>query len=74
LFLLAGRQRGHPASKKTEWWVNGAVIRLERGANDCHMVQLMPPHHLLLKYKPEWFTFLVSAYPGCPGKKAVKQM
>jgi len=23
---------------------------------------------------PEWFTFLVPAYPGCPGKKAVKQM
>jgi len=37
------------------------VICLERGANDLHMVQLMP----------EWFTFLVPDYPGCPGKKDV---
>jgi len=21
---------------------------------------------------PEWFTFLAVAYPGCPGKEAVK--
>jgi len=43
---------------------------------DLHMVQLMPlpPHHLLLQYNPEWFTFLVPAYPGCPGKKAIKWM
>jgi len=35
------------------------------------MVQLMPltPHHLLLQLNPEWFTFLVPAYPGCPGKR-----
>jgi len=54
------------------------VIRPERGANNLHMVQLMqlPPHRLLLqqKKKPEWFTFLVPAYPGCPGKKAIKEM
>jgi len=45
-------------------------------ANDLHMVQLMPlpPHHLLLQYNPEWFTFLVLTYPGCPGKKAVKRI
>jgi len=38
------------------------------GANDLHMVQLMPLplRHLLLQYNPEWFTFLVLAYPGCP--------
>ena len=37
------------------------VIRLERGANDLYMVQLMPlpPHHLLLQLNPEWFTFLM---------------
>ena len=36
--------------KKFEWWGAGMVICLERGANDLHMVQLMPlrPHHLLL--------------------------
>ena len=50
------------------------VICLERGANDLHMVQLMPlpPHHLLLQQYLECFILLVPAYPGCPGKKAVK--
>jgi len=44
LTLLVGRQKGHPASKKTEWWGaggSGVVICLERGA-DLHMAQLMP--------------------------------
>jgi len=57
------------------------VICLEQGANDLHMVkknmvQLMPvpPHHLLLQYNPQWFTFLVLAYPDCAAKKAVKWM
>jgi len=36
-------------------------ICVEQGANDLHMVQLMPlpPHHLLLQQNPEWFTILV---------------
>jgi len=36
---------------KTESWGTGVVVCLERGANDLHMVQLMPlpPHHLLLQ-------------------------
>jgi len=38
---LVGRQEGHPACKKTEWWGAGVVICLERGA-DLHMAQLMP--------------------------------
>ena len=41
LTLLVGRQEGHPACKKTEWWGFGMVICLERGA-DLHMAQLMP--------------------------------
>jgi len=41
LTLLVGRQEGHPACKKTEWWGAGIVICLERGA-DLHMAQLMP--------------------------------
>ena len=47
------------------------VVCLERGANDLHMVQLMPllPHHLLLQQNPEWFIFLMPAYLGCPGKR-----
>ena len=50
------------------------VISLERGANDLHMVQLMPlpPHHFLLQQNPERFILQVPAYPGCPGKMTVK--
>jgi len=29
LTLLVGRQEGHPACKKTEWWSAGMVICLE---------------------------------------------
>jgi len=29
LTLLVGRQEGHPACKKTEWWNAGMVICLE---------------------------------------------
>ena len=52
------------------------VIYLERGANDLHMVQLMPlpPRHLLLQQNLEWFILLVPAYPGCPRRKAVKRL
>jgi len=45
--LLVGRQEGHPARKKTEWWGAGMVIYLERGA-DLHMAQLMPLRPLSL--------------------------
>jgi len=41
LTLLVGRQEGHPACKKLEWWGAGVVICLERDAN-LHMAQLMP--------------------------------
>jgi len=41
LTLLVGRQEGHPACKKTEWWDADVLICLERGA-DLHMAQLMP--------------------------------
>jgi len=40
LKLLVGRQEGHPACKKTEWWDAGVVICLELGA-DLHLAQLM---------------------------------
>ena len=73
LTLLVGWQEGHPACKKTEWWGTGVVICLERGA-DLHMAQLMPlPLTVCCSSKIQiGFTFLVSAYPGCPGKEAVK--
>ena len=41
LTLLVGRQEGHLACKKTEWWGAGVVICLEQGA-DLHTAQLMP--------------------------------
>jgi len=41
LMLLVGRQEGHPACKKLEWWVAGVVVCLEHSA-DLHMAQVMP--------------------------------
>jgi len=38
LMLLVGRQEGHLACKKTEWWGAGMM---EQGA-DLHTAQLMP--------------------------------
>jgi len=50
------------------------VICLERGANDLHMVQLMPlPPIISCFFKIQnGSTFLVPAYPGCHGKEAIK--
>ena len=36
LTLLVGRQEGHPACKKTDWWGAGVVICLERGEVLAH--------------------------------------
>ena len=49
------------------------VVCLERGA-DLHMAQLMPlPLTVSCSSKIQiGFTFLVPAYPGCPGKEAIK--
>jgi len=48
---MVGHQEEHPACKKVSDGVTGVVICLECGANDLHMVQLMPlpPYHLLLQ-------------------------
>jgi len=72
LTLLVGRQEGHPACKKQ----SGGVLAwfcMERGA-DLHMAQLMPlPLTVSCSSKIQiGFTFLVPAYPLCPGKEAVK--
>jgi len=67
---LSGRKGIQPV--KTEWWGTGVVICLERGADGLHMVQLI--HHPVISCCskiPEWFTCLVPAYAGCPGKKPV---
>ena len=75
LTLLVGRQEGHPACKKTEWWDAGVVICLVRGA-DLHIAQLMPlPLTVSCSSKIQiGFTFLVPAYLGSPGKSAVKRV
>ena len=69
LTLLVGRQEGHPAFKKTEYWGAGVVICLERGA-DLHMARLMPlPLTVSCLSKIQiGFTFLVPAHLGSPGK------
>ena len=71
---LVGRQEGHPACKKLEWWGAGVVICLDRGA-DLHMVQLMPlPLTVSCFSKIQiGFTFLVPAHLGSPGKRPVKR-
>ena len=68
---LGGRKGIRPV--KTEWWAAGVVICLELGA-DVHMAQLMPqPLTVSCSSKIQiGFTFLVPAYPGCPGKEAAK--
>jgi len=72
---LVGRQKGHPACKKSEWWGAGVVIRLERGA-DLHMAQLMPLSLTVSCFSKIriGFTFLVPAHLGSPGKRAVKRV
>ena len=75
LTLLVGRQEGHPACKKTEWWGAGVVICLERDA-DLHMAQLMPLSLTVSCFNniQIGFTFLVPAHPGGPGQNAVKRV
>ena len=72
LTLLVGCQEGHPACKN---WVVGCwqVICLEWVAY-LHMSQLMPlPLTVSCFSKIQiGFTFLVLAYSGSPGKRAVK--
>jgi len=67
LKLLVGRQEGHPACKK----LSGEVLAWLPVWSEVQMVEQMslPPHRLLLQQNPEWFTFLVAIYPGCPGKR-----
>jgi len=69
LTLLVGRQEGHPACKKTEWWGAGVVICLEQDAY-LHMAQLMPlPLTVSCFSKIQiGFTFLVLADLDSPGK------
>jgi len=67
--LLVWQQEWHPACKN---WV---VIYLEWGANDLHMVQLMPlpPHHLLL-IEIKMVYLSGAGLPRMSWKKTVKWM
>jgi len=51
------------------------VICLERGA-DLHMAQLVPLPLTVSRFSKIQigFTFLVPAYPGCPGQRAVERV
>jgi len=71
--LLVGRQQGHSACKKLSGGV--VVICLERGA-DLHMAHLMPLPLTVSCFSEIQigFTFLVPAYLGSPGKRAVKRV
>ena len=67
--LLVGRQEGHPACKKTEWWGAGMVICLEL-SSDLHVAQLIPlPLTVSCFSKIQiGLTFLVLAHLGSPRK------
>jgi len=64
LTLLVGRQEGHPACKKTEWWGASMVICLERGV-DLHMASdATATHCLLLLWNLDWFYISGTGSPG----------
>ena len=71
--LLVGWQGTWPV--KTEWWGDGMVICLERGA-DLHIFQLMPlPLTVCCFSKIQiGFAFLVPAHLCSSGKRAVKRV
>jgi len=75
LTLLVGWQEGHPACKKTEWWVAGVVICLERDA-DLHTAQLMPTPLTVSCFSKIQigFTFLLLAHLGSLRQRAVQHV
>jgi len=55
-------------------YLSGARCRLF-AYNPAYAIVIPKSHHLLPHLNPDWFrgfTFLVPAYPGSPGKEAVK--
>ena len=75
LTLLVGRQEGHLACKKLSGGVLVWLSVLERGA-DLHMAQLIPlPLTVSCFSKIQiGFTFLVPAYLGSLGQRAIKRV
>jgi len=76
LTLLVEHQEEHVAYKKLSNEVIACLSVCNKGADDLHMVQLMPlPPIISCLIKIQiGLTFLVPAYPGCPGKEAVKRV
>ena len=75
MLLPSVRREEHPAYKKLSDGVDlsGARCRLfAYGPADATAVP--KPRHLLPHLHPDWFTFLIPAYLGCPGKEAVNQV
>jgi len=70
---LGGKKGIQPV--KTEWWGTSVVICLERGANDLHMVQLMPlsPPSSLAPVKSRKVYLSGAGLPRSSWKKAVKR-
>jgi len=78
LTLLVGRQEEHPFWKKLSDEVLAWLSVWSKVQMILHVVQLMslPPQHLFYLYLISCFikiliglTFLMPAYPGCPGKR-----
>jgi len=78
--LLLEQQEGNLACKELSGGVLAGMVTCLRQCADLDMVQVMPlPLTVSCSRKsrlvlPECFSFLVPAYPGCPGKNAVKRM
>jgi len=62
LRLLVGRQEGHPACKKTEWW-SGYLsgVRCIFAYGPAHATAT---HCILLQYNPDWFYLSGTGSPG----------
>ena len=73
-YWLGGR-KGIQSVKNLKRWGTGMVICLEWDA-DLHMAQLMPLPLTVSRFRKIQigFTFLVLAYPGSPGKRAIKRV
>jgi len=69
-YWLGGRKSIQPV--KSEWWVTGVVISLQRGANDLHMVQLrpLPPPSSLAPVKSR---IVYRSGAGLPGGECVSE-
>jgi len=72
LTLLFGiRKSIRPVENWVMGYRTGVINCLECGTNDLQMVQLMllPPHHLLLQWNPEWFYLSGAGLPKVSWKK-----